>query len=122
MRMPKRSSANMWPKVGAWAFVIGLVIAVVAALLGSTDSNTILVLGALGIVVGLLNVTDREVVEFLVATVAFMLAAQSLGNVLAAIPGVGVYLPAMLGNVVVVVAPAAAIVALRALYDVGRSA
>jgi len=111
----------MWPTIGAWSFVIGLVIAVLAAVWTGANATTVLALGVLGVIVGLLNVSDREVVLFLVSAITFVIAASSLSSVLSAIPGIGGYFPAIMANVVTFVAPAAGIVALRALYEVARS-
>lgn len=111
---------NMWPMVGSWSFIIGLAIAVLASVWTGTTSSTALVLGVLGIIVGVLNIGDRELMLFLLASLAFVASANSLGNVLVAIPGIGAFIPALLGNIVIFVAPAAAVAALRAIHDVAR--
>lgn len=68
---------------------------------------------ALGIAVGLLNVTVRERSEFLLATVALILAGVvNLGL----IPYIGVWLRTVLSNIVVFVVPAAVIVALKTIW------
>ncbi len=102
--------AEMMQKVGSWAFVLGLIIAVVMGFIGAGET-TIWVLAVLGLIVGLLNVTGKEAHLFLVAAIAFLVSAQGLNTVWSA-------LAPYVSNVVVFVAPAAAIVALRALYDV----
>jgi hypothetical protein len=125
--MAKKEESSMLNKVGPWAFILGLLIAVVAAFI---KPNTAIIwgLGALGIVVGLVNVTDKEMKTFLLATVAFMTAANGLTTVLAtlaaSIPVFGQSLSKALvpftTNVIVFVAPAAAVVALKALYNISR--
>ncbi len=108
--------------IGAWAFILGLVVAVVLGLvptiLGKT--STVLLLGLLGIIVGLLNIADKEVELYMIANIAFLAASAGLGAVLAAIPTVSGILVAIVNNVVLFVAPGAAVVALRALYDVSK--
>lgn len=111
---------DVWPTIGAWSFIIGLVIAVLTAVWTGTNTTTVLALGALGIIVGVLNVSDREVALFLLAAIVFVVAAQSLSNILAVIPGVGGFIPGILANIILFVSPAAAIVSLRAIYDVAR--
>ena len=110
-------------KLGVWAFYAGLVIAVVAAIMSPSGLGglAILVLGALGIVVGLLNVTGKEVNTFLIAALALMLSTSSLRLILEAIPAVGAFVPAFLIAVNVFVAPGAAVVALKAIWDITRS-
>jgi len=110
-----------WSTIGGYAFLAGLVIAVLAAVYSPiANSGTFALLGVLGLIVGLLNISDKEVMLFLVASIAFMLAATSLGGVLALTPGLGNYIPAVLRNIVVFIAPAAGVVAIKALYDVAK--
>ena len=113
---------NIWPMIGTWAFIIGLLIAVLAGIFAGTLPETTLVLGALGVVVGLVNVTEDEVQRFLVATIAFMVSASSLASLFGRFPQLGTAIVAIFSNIVVFVAPAAAVVALKALYDISRSA
>ena len=114
---------KLMEKVGVWSFYTGLAIAVISAIMSSSGmgAGTALLLGALGILVGLLNVTGGETKLFLVATIAFMVGASSLGGLLKVIPSVGAFIPAFLDGVIVFVAPSAAIVALKAIYDITRS-
>lgn len=109
-------------KVGAWSFVVGLAIAVILGLLPTALSpvNTILLLGIIGIIVGLLNVTDRGLMLYLVANIAFLAAASSLLAVILAVPAVGTYLAGIVSNIAMFVAPGAAVVSLKALYDVSK--
>ncbi len=110
-------------KVGVWSFYAGLVIAIIAAVVSPSGINgmVVLALGALGIIVGLLNVTDHEVKLFLIATIALVVSASSLGGILSTIPAVGKFIPALMDGIVIFVAPAAAIVALKAIWDITKS-
>jgi len=114
-------------KIGAWAFMIGVILAIVIGLAGRyigmpvTSTNVVFVLGLLGVIVGVLNVTDREVGLFLIATIAFLSAVAALDKVLTAVPVVGDLLIPVLGCIALFVAPGAAIVALKALYDISRA-
>lgn len=110
-------------KVGVWSFYGGLAIALIAAVFSQAGVGpvTALALGGLGLVVGLLNVVDREVSLFLVASIAFLVGASSLNLLLSAIPGVGYFVPTFLQAVIIFVAPSSAIVGLRALWDITRS-
>ena len=108
--------------IGPWAFVLGIVIALLAGFATTTvDTTLVLVLAVLGIIVGFLNVSDKEVVKFLVSTLAFMIAASSLNVVFAKLPeSVGIGLSLAMSYIGVFVAPAAAIVAIKALYDIAK--
>ena len=106
-------------KLGDWAFLGGLVIAVLVGLVPSVlpSSMVALVLVVLGILVGLINIGGRQTHEFLLAAVALSVAS-SAG--LQALPVVGSVIGAILTNIVSFVAPAAIIVAVKAVYELGR--
>jgi len=100
-------------KVGSWAFIIGLIIAIVAGVLGTPGGLTVWVLAVLGLVVGIINVTHSEAQLYLVASIAFLVSAASLIVILPP-------LAKMLTNIIIFVGPSAAVVALRALYDIAK--
>lgn len=64
-----------------------------------------------------LNIIQKEVVPFLLATVALGLGAQTSFS---ALPMVGLYIDIIMANLVTFVAPAAVIVALKVVYDIAR--
>ena len=107
-------------EMGTYAFLLGALIAIVTALfpdiLGAGLITGILVL--LGLVVGFLNITQKEVVPFLLAAVALGLGAQANFS---ALPMVGLYIDGIMANLVTFVAPAAVIVALKAIYDLSHN-
>ena len=102
-------------KQGHYAFLVGVLLVVIAGLIPSLQAATWVpwVLIILGLIVGFMNITAKETTEFLVATIALM--AVGTGG-LSAIPSAGAILTAILKNLVVFVAPAALIVALKAIY------
>lgn len=65
------SSTVLTPAVGRWAFVIGMVIAVLVGL-GTNIPGAAAVIFILGLLVGLLNVPEKESTGFLVAVIAFL--------------------------------------------------
>lgn len=102
--------------LGGWAFIIGLIIAVIVAIFGTAQTWPIYLLLVLGLIVGLMNVTDKEVGSFLIAAIAFMFTFTALGNVAAGIPVVGETISKFFNLVNVFIAPAAAVVAFKALF------
>ena len=110
----------MMEKLGNWAFIIGLIIAVLVGLFVEASGLTVSVLVILGIIVGFLNVTDKETHGFLVASIALLVAGLS-GEFLATIPAIGNLLERILGNFVVLVTPAAIVVAVKAIYGLASS-
>ena len=128
--MPKKQKAiaGLTPeKIGAWAFIIGIALAILVGIAGNsigmaiTSTNVVLVLGLLGVIVGVLNVTDREVGLFLIATIAFLSAGVALERVLSAIPMVGNMINPVIGCLALFVAPAAAIISIKALWDISKA-
>ena len=103
-------------KVAHYAFFAGLLIAIIAGFFRNLISPEVLVttLVILGTIVGLFNLTAKETMPFLVATVALMLAGiVNLGL----IPAVGLYLRSILSNIVVFVVPGAIIVGMKAIWQ-----
>jgi hypothetical protein len=106
-------------KTGHYAFLGGIALAVLAALIPALQiANWVpWVLILLGLVVGFLNITAKETTEFLVATIALM--AVGTGG-LSVVPTAGAALSAIMKNIVVFVAPAALLVALKAIYSLAE--
>ena len=102
--------------IGKWAFIIGLVIAVLAGLFYQ-PAWAIWVLAILGVIVGLLNVTAEDTRGFLLAAIALTLSATALNN----IPGLGTAFSLVLPFVVAFIAGATIVVALKDLFQTARS-
>ncbi len=104
--------------IGFWCFIIGLVVAVACGIVLPQNEIIVVVLVILGIVIGLLNITAKEIMLFLVATVALIVA----GNVFEPLTvlGIGTILDNMLSYVATLMAPAAVIAAIKALWAVGK--
>jgi hypothetical protein len=120
MAKGKRSVAS---QVGFWAFIAGLVIAVVVGILAALGlamfimPAIIIVLIILGLVVGFLNITAKEILLFLVATIALIV----VGGVFAPLKifAIGAILDNILALVATLMAPAAVVAAIKALWAVG---
>ncbi|NCF70002.1 MAG: hypothetical protein GWP61_29005 [Chloroflexi bacterium] len=101
--------------IGKWAFIIGLVIAVLAGLFYQ-PAWAIWVLAILGVIVGLLNVTGEDTRGFLLAAIALTLSATALNT----IPGLGTAFSLVLPFVVAFVAGATIVIALKELFVTAR--
>jgi hypothetical protein len=122
MAREKDVESKMMTMLGPAAFYIGLLIAIIAMFI--TPSGWLyVVLGILGVIVGLLNITTKESGPFLFATIAFIVAAFGMQYLITAVPG-GVTVPKELtrlaANITVLVGAAAIIIALRAIYEAAR--
>ena len=111
-------SVSSMASIGAWAYLLGLLLAVLAGAFAPSDVNIALVLGVLGLVVGFLNVGDKEVMMFLLSGIAWLASASSLSEMgtLLGQP----WLTPIFNNVSVFVAPAVALVAIKAVYDLSK--
>lgn len=108
-------------KVGVWSFIAGLVIAVIASLIWGVTNTVVWILGILGVIVGLINISDKETTMYLIASIALIVGASGLTTVVGAV-GVGVsQLTSFLQAIVVFVAPGAVVVAIKAIFEVAKS-
>ncbi|MBI3051899.1 hypothetical protein HYY74_05585 [Candidatus Woesearchaeota archaeon] len=105
-------------KVGSWAFILGVIIAVIAGLvdLGSNSATVTGLLIALGMIVGFLNVTGKETTAFLLASVSLVLVSKMGGEIMGDVPTIGPYINGVFGAILTFVVPATIIVALKAIY------
>lgn len=102
-------------QLGKWAFIVGIVICVVAGLVVA-EPWMFWVLAVLGLVVGFMNITGEETKTFLLAAIGLMLSASSIMG----IPLIGVAVTAVLANVVAFMAAAVLVVALKSLFEVAK--
>ena len=112
-------------KIGGWAFILGVVIAILAGLASTFaamySGYVLLVLVVLGLIVGFLNIKDKEVTGFLIAAIALMaVGTANLVSINLAIPLLGSLIMSIVQNVAAFVAPAALVVALKEVYNIAK--
>jgi len=116
-------------KIGEWAFLLGIIIAVLVGILvawlPTVDLQTYsfglaLLMLVIGIVVGFLNVTEKETTTFLVAAIALMVASAVQWSLLSF--GIGTFIGTLLAFIGAFVAPAAVIVAVKAVWALAKEA
>jgi hypothetical protein len=126
--MPIRARENLF---AAWAFLIGVILAVLvgisATIFSSVNINPFVmgVLALLGLVVGFF-VAEKDVQTFLLASVSLVIVsfAGMQGLVLsAAIMGVdiGKLISSVLGALLFLFVPATIVVALKTVFSISRS-
>ncbi|MCP4247055.1 MAG: hypothetical protein GY778_08390 [bacterium] len=101
-------------QIGKYAFIAGVVLAVVAGFIG--QSWVWWVLAVLGLVVGVMNVTAEETRGFLLAAIGLILSASSIQQ----LPFIGDQITTIMGNVVVFIGPAVLVVALKSLFETAK--
>ena len=128
-------AGNKGINYGEYAFIGGLIIAVIVGLLsGFVPAGLMPILMALlfvfGLAVGLLNIQEKEVNSFLLATVALLVATTALNtSLLKALEVVGESGSTLVANLVngftgaimVFIAPAAFVVAIKSIYKLAQA-
>ena len=104
--------------VGFWAFIVGLVISVIAGLVLPGNGVVVLILVILGIIIGFLNITPKETQALLLAAIALIV----VGNAFAPLKflGIDAFIGGILAYITVFVAPAAVIAAIKTLWAIGK--
>jgi hypothetical protein len=104
--------------IGFWAFVLGFIIAIVAGFVAPEKTWAVVVLIILGLIIGFLNISARETLLFLVATVALIVVGQVFAPL--TVLSVGKYLDHILSYVATLMAPAAVVVSIKALWAISK--
>ena len=120
--------------IGSWLFLIGILIAVIIGLIVGanwyTDTNAYAaaILGTLGFVVGILSffalgtITQEKVPTFLIGALTLVLiGALSSTWTFGDYAGLQPYLSSITQYIAVFAAPAAGLLAIRAIWDAGKS-
>ncbi len=119
--------------VGAWAFLIGVILAIIIGLLPAlkvtlstaANSTILALLVILGIIVGLLNVTNRDSGTFLLAAVSLVIVSfagvSGLSDATILQIPLGTIVKDLMGALLVLFTPAAIIVALKTVFAVSKA-
>ena len=101
--------------VGKGSFIVGLVIAVAGGV-GFEQAWFGWVLAVFGLIVGFLNIRDKESQPFLLAAIALIVAANAVG----AIPYIGEVITRIIANLVIFLGGAVLVVAVKSLFAVAK--
>jgi len=107
--------------IGSWSFLVGLILAVLLGLgfTGKYQATMLWVVFLLGIVVGLLNITGKEVSAFLTTGTVLVLVSY-LGVSVGVFDAVAPMIGNVLRGVLTLFVPATIIVALRAAFVLAK--
>jgi hypothetical protein len=105
-------------KVGFWAFILGFIVAIIAGIVLPANTAIVIVLIILGLIIGFLNISAGETLTFLVATIALIVVGRVFAPL--TILSIGKILDQILGYVATLMAPAAVVVAIKALWQISR--
>ena len=113
---------NRGSLIGAWAFLIGIILAIILGLFdvsliqGTASTIIVITLFVLGIVIGLSNITDKEIMPFLWAGAILVIVSAFGSGILGTIP----LLSRILDSIMILFVPATIIVALKAVFMLGK--
>jgi len=125
---------DMMVKYGTWAFLIGILIALIVGLYQAYDSTFLIaepgsyvawLLAVIGVIVGLLaffgrgTITEKEVPAFLMAGIALVVMYGVFQSITLK-PYLGAILSGVSMSLAILVAPAVGILAIKAIWDIGR--
>ncbi len=113
--------------IGAYAFLIGVILAIFVGILQkaiyvSTSSLPYAILVVLGIIVGFLNVGDRDSQTFLLASLALVIVSGFGQSALIYVSNIPILssLNAILAALLVMFVPATIIVALKTVFSIAH--
>ena len=109
----------MLVNVGKWAFIVGVLLAVLTGFF--TISYIGLIMFLLGLVVGFLNISDKEIHDYLVAVIALLVIGVSAFQSLDTLSNVlGSWMETVITNFIAFVAASGLVVAIKAILQLGK--
>jgi hypothetical protein len=111
------AKANLGDVIGGWAFLLGVILAIIVGLfpvVGTPTMMTVLVI--VGIIIGLLNVADKEVTAFLLTGLVLVLVSDAGKKLMASVP----YVDGVLTALLVIFVPATVIVAVKNVLSLAK--
>jgi hypothetical protein len=119
--------AKKFNLIGSWAFLAGVVIAVIAGIIFGLNPTSNLLNGEnqvltitlviIGLVVGLLNVTNKESTAFLLSGISLIIASVFGAGITSSIPAISFILSFLL----LIFVPATIIVAIRNVFSLAKN-
>ncbi|HLC78711.1 MAG TPA: hypothetical protein VJH92_06315 [Candidatus Nanoarchaeia archaeon] len=103
-------------KIGSWAFLIGLILAILFALFGTLTYTVVVILVLVGIIVGLFNISDEETGPFLMSGVVLIIASSLGGRAVSVIDVFDRIFNALL----LIFTPATIIVAIKNVFGLAK--
>lgn len=105
--------------MGRWAFLIGLIISLILGFVSFTYATLILVI--LGLVVGFLNVSEKEASKYLIAVIALIVIGIAGLQALTILGSLYTWIQTVLTSFVVFSAASAVVVAIKVLFETGQN-
>ncbi|MEK6824296.1 MAG: hypothetical protein AABX12_00605 [Nanoarchaeota archaeon] len=110
-------AAKSMNTVGRWAFLIGVILAIILGALGIVNSTWMSALILIGLIVGFLNISERETTPFLLAGVSLIIASALGKDVMSGLP----VLYNILQTLLAVFVPSTIVVAIKHVFSLARN-
>lgn len=112
----------MLKKVGGWAFILGVLLALVAPIFVELTPEMTSTLIVLGLLIGFLNITTTETEPFLLAALALVIVSgfSSSSTMITQVARIGPVLGRIFAGIQLLVVPATIVVALKSIYKLAR--
>lgn len=104
-------------KIGGWAFLIGVILAVLFGVFTDATGTWLWVIVLLGILIGFFNVTPQETGAFLISGAVLIIASAFGGGALSEIP----YLENIFTMLLTLFVPATIVVAIKNVFGLARN-
>ena len=105
--------------MGRWAFIIGLIISVLLGFVTFAYASLVLVI--LGLIVGFMNVSEKEATKYLIAVIALMIVGVAGLQSLVILGSLYEWIQAILTSFITFVAASAVVVAIKELFEMGQN-
>jgi hypothetical protein len=128
------SKGEIWGKIGSWSFIIGVIIALLVGLYAAYNLETsgqtfggiiAWILAVLGFIVGIVSaygmgtITEKETPNFLLAGIA-LVVMYGVFKGISLEPWIGSLLHGISMSLSILIAPAVGILAIKAIWDIGK--
>ena len=111
------AKTNLGDLIGGWAFLIGVVLAIVVGFFPNVGtSGTMTALVVIGLIIGLLNIADKESTPFLLSGLVLVLISNAGMVLLESVPYIGGILSALMAIFI----PATVIVAIKNVLNLAK--
>jgi hypothetical protein len=107
--------------IGAWAFLVGVLLAVIIGLADLSSEVWTAVLLLLGLVIGILNVGGKELKEFMLAGTVLIIVAALGGQALLTFQINVVNIGAVFSALIALFVPATIVVALKVVFALAKN-
>lgn len=113
VKKPEKQESSF---IGGWAFLIGILLAIIIPMFGSMSPAMLWLLVVIGLLVGLLNVSGEESGAFMMSGIVLIIASAFGQTVIQTIP----LLSSILDALLVIFVPATIIVAIRNVFAIAH--